>query len=224
MQVLSHRGFHLGSPENTLEAFAKAIALGVDGIETDLRLSVDGEVILFHDRHAPGGHPLSYLSRNELSRAVGYEVPTLTEALQSHPQVFWDLEIKDPAAVPATLQLLKQLGKGHDVIISSFWHSALVAVRSSSSLPCGYLVCHRPVTVDSLSHDMRPGLDAIIWDYETLDGIMVQQAKERGIKNYAYGVQTEDEHRRLPAYHLDAVITDHPSFLLGLSTPIPEPV
>jgi glycerophosphoryl diester phosphodiesterase len=215
MQVLSHRGFHVTSPENTLEAFSRAMALGVDGIETDLRLSVDGEVILFHDRTIPDGRPVSSLSRSELSRAVGYEVPTLEQALQCHARIFWDLEIKVPAAVPATLELLEQLGKRHDVLISSFWHPALMVVRSSTSLPCGYLVCHRPVDIDSLTHDLRPGLDAIVWDFETLDGIMVQEAKERGIKNYVYGVQTEDEHRRLPAYHLDAAITDHPSFLIG---------
>src|SRR5262249_3557646 len=50
MLILGHRGYHATVPENTLEAFAQALALGADGIETDIRLSADELPILFHDR------------------------------------------------------------------------------------------------------------------------------------------------------------------------------
>ncbi|MBI3937750.1 MAG: glycerophosphodiester phosphodiesterase, partial [Betaproteobacteria bacterium] len=42
MLILAHRGYHATVPENTLEAFAAAVELGVDGIETDVRTSRDG--------------------------------------------------------------------------------------------------------------------------------------------------------------------------------------
>jgi len=49
MKIIAHRGFSDGYPENTLLAFKKAIEAGAGGIETDLRLSRDGEIVLFHD-------------------------------------------------------------------------------------------------------------------------------------------------------------------------------
>ena len=59
LKIIAHRGFSDGYPENTLLAFKKAIKSGADGIETDLRLSLDGEIILFHD------NDLSRLTTND---------------------------------------------------------------------------------------------------------------------------------------------------------------
>ena len=49
LKIIAHRGFSDGYPENTLLAFKKAIEADADGIETDLRLSKDGEIVLSHD-------------------------------------------------------------------------------------------------------------------------------------------------------------------------------
>ena len=46
---IAHRGGADLWPENTLEAFERAIALGVDGIEFDLQLSADGHLLIHHD-------------------------------------------------------------------------------------------------------------------------------------------------------------------------------
>ena len=49
IQVIGHRGAAGLAPENTLAAFEKALALGVDGLEMDVRLTADGEVVVHHD-------------------------------------------------------------------------------------------------------------------------------------------------------------------------------
>jgi len=49
MKIIAHRGWSARYPENTMLAFKKAIDAGADGIETDLRLSHDGRIMLFHD-------------------------------------------------------------------------------------------------------------------------------------------------------------------------------
>ena len=103
MQIFAHRGYHADVPENTLDAFDRAVNLGVDGIETDVRLDADGQAILFHDRLAPDGRAVSDLSRSELSDLVGYDVPTLDAALGRHVGVLWNLEIKTPTAADATV-------------------------------------------------------------------------------------------------------------------------
>lgn len=49
MKIIAHRGFSENYPENSLLAFNKAIEAGADGIETDVRMSVDGMAFIFHD-------------------------------------------------------------------------------------------------------------------------------------------------------------------------------
>lgn len=48
-QIIAHRGARARFPENTVEAFAEAVRLGVDGLELDVRRSADGEVVVCHD-------------------------------------------------------------------------------------------------------------------------------------------------------------------------------
>lgn len=45
----AHRGFKGKYPENTMLAFKKAIEAGADGIEFDVHLSKDGELVIIHD-------------------------------------------------------------------------------------------------------------------------------------------------------------------------------
>ncbi|GIT97979.1 glycerophosphodiester phosphodiesterase [Sulfurovum sp. TSL1] len=89
MKRIAHRGFSAEYPENTLLAFKKALEAGADGIETDLRLSHDEEVILFHDDDLkritgydgrPEALPLSALKK--LDAGDGESIPTLDELLQ----------------------------------------------------------------------------------------------------------------------------------------------
>jgi len=76
-------------PENTLLAFKKAMEAGADGIETDLRLTLDDEIILFHDRNLKKHtginatpESLSLLALKKLDIGRGEVIPTLNELLQ----------------------------------------------------------------------------------------------------------------------------------------------
>ena len=88
MKIIAHRGFSGKYAENTLLAFSKAIEAGADGIETDLQLSLDGEIILFHDsnlKHLTGVDAKSEsLTLKALKKLYVNEVesiPTLDELL-----------------------------------------------------------------------------------------------------------------------------------------------
>src|SRR5512137_157881 len=119
MLILSHRGYHADNiPENTLEAFERAVSLGVDGIETDIRMSADGLPILFHDRLAPGGREVSLLTQAELGRLAGYPVPTLESALEHWPDILWNLEIKTPAALEATAAIVRRYRSSRHFLVT----------------------------------------------------------------------------------------------------------
>jgi len=111
MKVIAHRGLSAHYPENTLLAFEKAIQAGADGIETDLRLSGDGEIILFHDKSlqhiaAVEAKPedLTLASLKKLDVGMKESIPTLDEALQLvEGKLTLILEIKYNASTYKTL-------------------------------------------------------------------------------------------------------------------------
>ncbi|MBE6665796.1 MAG: hypothetical protein E7603_06220 [Ruminococcaceae bacterium] len=103
--VAAHRGWRSRYPENTMEAFRAAVELGVDQIETDVRITKDGELVLIHDdkvdRTTNGSGKVCEKTLAEL-RALdagnGEKIPTLMELMElvkDHPTMTLDLELKE---------------------------------------------------------------------------------------------------------------------------------
>ncbi|MEG0453552.1 MAG: glycerophosphodiester phosphodiesterase family protein, partial [Coprobacillus sp.] len=92
MIKLAHRGYSAYYPENTMEAFVQAYHKGFDGVETDVHLSKDGELVLIHDekinRTSNGKGYVKDMTLDEL-RKFNYQykfdgehpIPTLKELL-----------------------------------------------------------------------------------------------------------------------------------------------
>lgn len=103
--VAAHRGWCEKYPENTMLAFKKAIDLGVDQIETDIRITKDNELVLIHDatleRTTNGtGKVCEYTlaELKQLDAGKGEQIPTLRELLdlvKDHPTITLDLEFKE---------------------------------------------------------------------------------------------------------------------------------
>lgn len=214
MLIISHRGYHRDLPENTLAAFEAAVKLGVDGIETDLRWSADGQIVLYHDRLAPDRREVLEHSVAELSRLAGFETPVLTAALDAQPNVLWNLEIKDPAVLPALLPLLERYRRTHKLFVTSFWHPAIDKVRQSVDVDCGLLTAHRPIdpVTDRLGRyaDGRQ-VEAFVWHYDYLSPELVQQTVAMHSKNYVYSVHTRADHDYALRCGVDGIITDDPT-------------
>ena len=211
MLVLAHRGYHARHPENTLEAFAAAASESVDGIETDVRLSADGIPLLVHDRVTPRGRVVSALTREEVSRDYGHAVPRLEEALDAQPGLLWNVEIKHPEAVRATLAVLTPLAAKRRLLVTSFRHDVVAAVAAAlPALDCGLLCAHRPVSLAAVMQGAAPNVRTLVWDFNILDPALVAEAHERGWRTAVYGAVTEDEHRACAEMALAALITDYP--------------
>jgi glycerophosphoryl diester phosphodiesterase len=216
MLVLSHRGNCADHPENTLEGFRAAAKLGVDGIETDVRLSADGLPILCHDRVAPNGREVASLTRHELAEALGHHVPTLDEALDLWAGGLWNIEIKTPSVMDIALKIIREYVSSREIIVTSFWHDILLDVERSR-LRCGLLLASRPSSYRALTcllEDFKL-VEAVVWDYEILDPTLTRPLGERGIQNLVYGAKTRQEHVHCEALGLDGVITDHPQYILA---------
>jgi glycerophosphoryl diester phosphodiesterase len=191
--------------------------MGVDGIETDVRLDAAGTPILHHDRVAKNGTLISSLSQSELSSVAGYSVPTLRAALSRFPNILWNLEIKAPEALDATLAVLKQTRLTQRVLITSFVHPAVLQACQEHDVDGGILVAHRPIS-NSLLSDWMPAdakVRTIVWWWEICDESLLRESSRLGIRNFVYGAGIEEDLPALRAWPVHGVITDHPERFCG---------
>lgn len=217
MLLLAHRGYHASVPENTMAAFAAALALGVDGIETDVRLSAEGELVIMHDRVTPCRRAVAELTRREIEHDVGRPVPTLAEVLEAFPGMLWNVEIKTFEALPVTLAVLdRHVGKRR-LFVTSFRHDVVEAIARHSAVDCGLLLAHRPLDVGAIMAGCAawPGIRAIVWDYNVVDAAALSTVTANGWDNYVYGAVTRAEHQHCAQLELAGLITDYPQHILN---------
>lgn len=223
MLVLSHRGYHADAPENTIKAFELAVEMGVDGIETDIRLSRDGHAVLFHDRLTPDGREVATLSRQELSEAVGYPVPTVEDALETIPDVLWNLELKSLDAVEKTKSIIHRFAASRRLLITSFRHNVVEEFHAFHNVECGILMAQRPFLDLSIAQLLseRKHSETIVWDFEIVDPNLIQSAKQHGFRNFVYGAKSLKDHLHLLELRVDGIITDHPQFVIDAERRMP---
>ena len=140
--IFAHRGGAMLRPENTLEAFDHGLSVGADGLELDVRLSGDGEVVVMHDatldRTTNAAGPVSARLAAELARldagcrfgaAAGYPwrdrglgVPRLLDVLERYPSSPMIVEMKDDSAALAerTVETVRAAGAAGRVVLGSF--------------------------------------------------------------------------------------------------------
>lgn len=122
MRRIGHRGAMGHAPENTVESFEKAIALGCDEIETDVWLLTDGRLVISHDSPAAGDAHLSLddaLDRCRGRVAVNVELKCEQDEIRAR---------RTGAAVAARIAARGQ----SDAYVSSFWWSALAGAREAA--------------------------------------------------------------------------------------------
>src|SRR5258707_7854131 len=121
--VFAHRGGSALAPENTMAAFDRGTASGVDGLELDVHLSRDGVVVVHHDRTLDRTTtlrgPLAARSAAELERA---NVPTLAGVLARHRdvRVIIELKVNSKALAAAVVDAVRQAGAVDRVCLGSF--------------------------------------------------------------------------------------------------------
>jgi len=218
MLTISHRGYSSEATENTLEAFDHADRLGADGIETDIRVTTDGRLVLFHDRRLVDGRAVCDLGYAELCKTVGFSVPTLEEALDRLQHTFWVLELKDPNATKKYICALTEFVSSRRLLVISFWHNVIAEVQRQLDVDCGVTVAHRPV--DFRISSFTEG-HTIVWRYEYTDKELIHESSANGHRNFVYNLQGIDEHRNCFELGVDGIITDKPLLAAACKKELP---
>lgn len=229
MFVEAHRGASGTEPENTLRAFERAIELGVDWVECDVRLTRDGYLVLMHDesvdRTTNGTGKVSEMSLKEL-RALdagkGEPVPVITELLElCKDRVFIFTELKLKEAVEPLLSEIKRIGMQDQVVVSSIPIEFIKEVRRLSETQRISLI------VEKIDENLlRKAVELKAWgvaiDARTVTAETVERAHGAGLSvrspvNPRYGGDIEyvrSEVKRLEKLGVDGVATDFPELVL----------
>jgi glycerophosphoryl diester phosphodiesterase len=120
--VLGHRGYSAKYLENTLEAFMKAVEAGANGVELDVRLSKDGEVVVSHDEDLKRLFGIDVKIRDatvsELKELTDGKITTLKEVFENvSDDKIINIEIKEREAADVVLEISK---RRKNLIFSSF--------------------------------------------------------------------------------------------------------
>jgi glycerophosphoryl diester phosphodiesterase len=224
--VLAHRGANRFAPDNTLEAFTRAVELGADGVELDIHRTIDDQLVVRHDAAGPGGL-LAEMTSTEV-RATLPEVPTLAAALDVCAGLLVNVEIKtvasegagDPTDRVAQLlvDLIAERGRRDRVLVSSFNLSSIDHVRSlAPDVPTAWLTWGQD-PLDALLVAESHGHRALHPDLRSVAGVRAEaaatRAHERGLELNVWTVNDPAELRRLAAAGIDALITDVPDVAL----------
>ena len=152
-RLIAHRGGKGLFPENTLSAFERSLALGVQILETDVWSTKDGQIVILHDEdvdRTTDGHgsvrkmTLAQVRQLDAAwwftldggasyplRGQGIGIPTLDEALQAFPDARFCIEIKQdkPKIEPEVVGLIEARGMTEKVCVGSFFDPVVERVR-----------------------------------------------------------------------------------------------
>jgi glycerophosphoryl diester phosphodiesterase len=222
--VWAHRGARAAAPENTIQAFVLAAALGADGVELDARRTADGQLVLSHDATVPGLGTLCELTQAEIQRRRP-DVPTLDDALDACAGMRVNIEIKNLAGDPdhdptehaaeTVVAMLEERGRRDDVLVSSFSLPTIDRVRAlDESVPTGFLTVIGFDPLEGVNVAADRGHGAAHPDARSLGGriaaAVVEHARTRGVQVNVWTVNDPVEMRRLADAGVDGIITDVP--------------
>ncbi len=151
--VIGHRGAPGHRPENTLQSFQHAVALGADVLELDVHLTADGQLVVIHDlvvgRVSNSAGPVISFTLDDLRqldvgywytpdggrtypwRGKGLTVPTLAEVFEMFPdrKLVIELKTRTFAVVRALAKELNKKDRRGQVLVGSFRHPLLEEFR-----------------------------------------------------------------------------------------------
>lgn len=215
--ILGHRGASSFFPENTAEAFLKAIELGADGIELDVRLTSDCFLVVHHDPQLRDGRDISQVAASSLPGSV----ILLSAALDACGESFVNIEIKndvddqsftkDGPGIPELLKIVRTRSNlKNRILVSSFDGACLEIIRElDAEILIGYLFSDQNFE-QALQYALDMGFNALHPADKLVDQFRVNDAQNDGLAVCVWTVDDEERLGELVAMGVDCVITNFP--------------
>lgn len=227
-RVIAHRGLAIEAPENTLLAFAKALAVGVTYLETDVHESADGVAVVSHDdslkRVAARSVRVNQLTMAELRRVdlgFGQNFTSLVEAIDAFPDARFNIDVKSSAAVGPTVEAIRAANAQHRVLVTSFSGSrrhGVVRQIPDVATSADYRAMASILAASRLGFSRRAV--SLIGRFDALQlpeqwkGLrvvtpnLVRLVHEAGAELHVWTVNQQDDMERLLDLGVDGIVTD----------------
>ena len=239
MKIIAHRGFSGIYPENTMLAFRKAIEIGADGIELDVHLSKDGQVMIIHDealkRTTGLDGVISDYTRAELEKIsagktkndeFGFTpIPSLEEYLAfmaEHKDKFTNIELKTapvyyPEIEEKTLELVRKFDLEKNIIYSSFnWLSIERMQRLGTISETGLLFSG--MKLYNQAHIIRSlGINYFHPDFNDLTDEIVKSYLDNKVGLNVWTVNEIEDMKVCLSWNIDGLITNFPDRAISIA-------
>lgn len=242
--VVGHRGNAAHAPENTLESFRQAVALGVDALEFDVRLTRDGEVVVFHDasvarttgrRGEVAALTLAQLQqldagatfRRPTDGATPYRgrditVPTLAQVLAAFPDTPVLIEVKVAAASAPARAVIEGARAERRCIVASFDAGALAPFAGSAiavaSAPAEVAPLCLPALIGRRFTALPFAVMSLPRTYHGIPvplGALARAAEPAGVPIHAWTINDGEAARRLWRAGVRGILSDDPATILS---------
>lgn len=243
MPIYAHRGVSAHLPENTLAAFARAIELGVAGIELDVQLSADNVPVVIHDDTADRttngtGHITEFTAHQLglLDAGAGQFVPTLAQVLNlAAGKLRVNIELKDSNSAGPVAEVIAGV-RNLDWFASSADWDALTEIRHQAPGAKIYPLCvgnfekMQPLLPEGVGKDEFAGRDLAaaiefalnsggegvsIWE-AGLDREDIERIHAAGLQAWVWTINDPIRAQSLLDMGADGICTDDPELLQGL--------
>lgn len=230
---IAHRGFCNIYPENTMLAFQKAVEAGCDGIEMDVHLTRDGEIVIIHDetleRTTNGTGMVKDYTLEQLCRFDAHgkfpgqhgfnPIPTLREYFDyiQDKDVFTNIELKNgiyvyPGLEEKCIAMIQEYGLTEKVMFSSFNHFSMIKCKQiCPDIKTAFLIsCWM---VGAGAYAKANGADFINPRFQFLTDENLQELNDHGIGAQVWTVNEEQDIRDLVRRNVYAIITNQPDVM-----------
>ena len=226
----AHRGFSGKYPENTILALQKAIEIGSDGIELDVQLTKDGEVVIIHDetidRTSDGtGFVCDYtyeelikydFSGSYIGKVEKQKLPLLKDYFEmvKDINIISNIELKNSIIDYKDIErkvydLIIEYGLKDKVIISSFNHESIIRMKKiDESIVCGFLVDY--IMLDAPTYTKKYNVECFHPSGYGLTKEKVESLKNQGIEVNVWLGSHYIDYKELIDMGIDALISDNP--------------
>jgi glycerophosphoryl diester phosphodiesterase len=233
--AMAHRGGAIEHLENTLPAFQACVDMGYRYLETDVRVTADGVLAVFHDatleRVTDRTGRIETMSWAEVSAArIGGREPILRleDLLGAWPDVRFNLDIKAAGVLAPLVRLVRRLEIADRICLGSFSDARIAAARRLFGPSVCTALGPRGVAALRLSSyspraaglvRMQAGVAQVplqLGGRALVDERFLAAAHARDLQVHVWTVDTEDETTALLDLGVDGVMTDRPAMLKEL--------
>jgi glycerophosphoryl diester phosphodiesterase len=214
MKIIAHRGASYFEPENTLRAYKRAMEMGADFVEVDVRLTKDKELVIMHDadvsRTTNGKGLVKDLTLDELKEldaGLGENIPTLEEVIKLvKNEIGLVVEIKEPDTENRIIEKIEE-NNLENTILTSFFHKTVKnAGKSSLKIDTGIIFVGEPINSHKLALDANANVIFPSYRYMTPD--LVRNAKKHELIVYPWAIDDAKIFNKFVEMGVDGIVTN----------------